>query len=133
MQCVLSGFSHVRLFATLWAVAHQAPVSMEYSRQEYQRWLPFPSLGDLPNPGIKPLSPALQADTLPSEPPGKLCIMFPVCTVAFFSGCLQGVCSFQQFDYDVCLGEGFCVSSLGFTEFQGSLSVAVFKSYSFSS
>ena len=52
-------------------VAYQAPPSMEFSRQEYWCGLPFPSLGDLPDPGIEPGSPALQADTLPSEPPGK--------------------------------------------------------------
>ena len=44
---------------------------MEFSRQEYRSGLPFPSPGDLPNPRIKPGSPALQADSLPSEPPGK--------------------------------------------------------------
>ena len=44
---------------------------MEFSRQEYWNGLPFPSPGDLPNPGIEPRSPALQADALPSEPPGK--------------------------------------------------------------
>ena len=53
-------------------VAHQAPLSMGFSRQEYWSELPFPSPGDLPNPGIKPGSPALQADTLPSEPPGDV-------------------------------------------------------------
>ena len=57
--------------ATPWTVAHQAPLSMEFSRQEYWSGLPFPSPGDLPDPGIKPRSPSLQADTLPSEPPGK--------------------------------------------------------------
>ena len=51
--------------------SHQAPPSMEFSRQEYWSGLPFPSPGDLPDPGIKPRSPALQADALPSEPPGK--------------------------------------------------------------
>ena len=69
--CVLSRFSPVRLFVTLWTVAHQAPVSMEFSRQEYWSGLPFPSPGDLPDPGIKPMSLALQAGSLPSEPPGK--------------------------------------------------------------
>ena len=59
----------VRLFATPWTVAHQAPSSMEFSRQEYWSGLPFPSSGDLPNLGVEPGSPALQADTLPSEPP----------------------------------------------------------------
>ena len=63
--------SRVQLFATLWTVAHQPPPSMGFSRQEYWSGLPFPSPGDLPDPGIEPRSPALQADALPSEPPGK--------------------------------------------------------------
>ena len=64
--------SRVRLFATPRTnVAHQAPPSMGFSRQEYCSGLPFPSPGDLPDPGIKPGSPALQADALTSEPPGK--------------------------------------------------------------
>ena len=50
---------------------YQAPLSMGFSRQEYWSGLPFPSPGDLPNPGVESRSPALQADTLPSEPPGK--------------------------------------------------------------
>ena len=53
---------------TPWAVAHQAPLSMGFPRQEYWSWLPFPSPGDLPNPGIKPRPPALQADSLLTEP-----------------------------------------------------------------
>ena len=52
-------------------MAYQAPLSMGFSRQECWSGLPYPSPGDLPNPGIKPGSPALQADTLLSEPPGK--------------------------------------------------------------
>ena len=67
----LNSLSHVWLFATAWIVAHQAPPSMGFSRQEYLRGLPFPSLGDLPNPGIEPTSPASQADALPSEPAGR--------------------------------------------------------------
>ena len=63
--------SRVRLFATPRTVAYQAPQSMEFSRKEYWSGLPFPFQRDLPNPGIKPGSPALQADALPSEPPGK--------------------------------------------------------------
>ena len=63
--------SHVRLFATPWTAAYQAPPSMGFSRQEYWSGLPCPSPGDLPDPGIKPRSSALQADTLPLEPPGK--------------------------------------------------------------
>ena len=51
--------------------AYQAPPSMEFSRQEYWSGVPFPPQGDLPNPGIEPRSPSLQADALPSEPPGK--------------------------------------------------------------
>ena len=54
-----------------WTVAHQAPLSMELSRQEYWSGLPFPFPGDLPNPRIKPGSPAFQADTFITEPPGK--------------------------------------------------------------
>ena len=60
--------SRVRLFATPWAVAYQAPPSMEFSRQEYWSGLPLPSPGDLPDPGIELGSPAWQADALPSEP-----------------------------------------------------------------
>ena len=48
-----------------------APLSMEFSRQEHWRWLPFPPTGDLPNPGIEPMSPALQVDSLPAEALGK--------------------------------------------------------------
>ena len=63
--------SHVRLFATPWTVAYQAPPSVGFFRQEYWSGLPFPSPGDLPNPGIEPRSPALQADALLYEPSGK--------------------------------------------------------------
>ena len=55
----------------IWTVACQAPLSMEFFRQEYRSGLPFPSPRDLPNPGIKPEYPALQAVSLPSEPQGK--------------------------------------------------------------
>ena len=74
---VTQSLSRVQLFATLWTIAHQAPLSMGFSRQEYWSGLPFPSQRDLPNPGIEPGSPgstgspASQADALPSEPPGK--------------------------------------------------------------
>ena len=63
--------SHVRLFATPWTITYQAPPSMGFSSQECWSGLPFLSLGDLPDPGIEPRSPALQADSLPSEPPWK--------------------------------------------------------------
>ena len=61
----------VQLFVTPWTVSCQAPLSMEFPRQEYWSGLPFPFPGDLPNPEIKPGSPALQVDSLPSKPPGK--------------------------------------------------------------
>ena len=64
--------SHVGVFATPWPMGHQVPLSMGFSRQEYWSGLLFPSPGDLPNPGIEPGSPTLQADALPSESPGKL-------------------------------------------------------------
>ena len=63
--------SWVQLFSTPWTEAHQDPLSMEFSKQEYQSGLSCSASGDLLNPGIKPWSPALQADSLPSEPPGK--------------------------------------------------------------
>ena len=69
--------SCVRLFATPWTVAYRAPPSMEFSRQEYWSGLPFPSPGDLPDSGIEPGSPTLQADALPSEPPGKP-LIYPI-------------------------------------------------------
>ena len=68
----VKSLNRVRLFATLWTyVAYQASLSMGFSRQEYWSGLPFPSPGDLPNPGIELGSPASEADTLTSEPPGK--------------------------------------------------------------
>ena len=63
--------SRVWLFATPWTATCQAAQSMAFSRQEYWSGLPFPSPGDLPDPGIELRSPALQADSLPSELPGK--------------------------------------------------------------
>ena len=56
---------------TPWTIARQAPLSMAFSRQEYWSGLPFPPPWDLPDLGISPMSPALQADSLPSEPPGN--------------------------------------------------------------
>ena len=79
--CMLSCFSCVWLFATLWTIACQAALAMGRSRQEYWSWLPCPPPGDLPNPGIKPTSPAspaLQVGSLllshQGKPPGK-----PIC------------------------------------------------------
>ena len=67
--------SRVQLFVTRWTVAHQAPRSMGFSRNEYWSGLPFPPSGDLPNPGIESSSPTLQVDSLSSEPSGKLFYM----------------------------------------------------------
>ena len=67
----VKSLSHVQLFVTPWAVAYQASPSVGFSRQEHWSGLPFPPAGDLPHPGIKPASPTLQADPIPSEPPGK--------------------------------------------------------------
>ena len=71
MKVKVKSFSCVRLFVTPRTVAYQAPPSMEFPRQEYWSGLPLPYPGDLPNPGIKQEYPALQADSLPFEPPGK--------------------------------------------------------------
>ena len=80
---MLSCFGHVQRFATLWLVAHQgyvkpspgrcppSPLSMGFSRQEYWSGFSFPSPGDLPDSGIEPMSPVLQADSLLFESPGK--------------------------------------------------------------
>ena len=72
--CMLSRFSCVQLFATAWTIAPQAPLSVGFSRQEYGSGLPSPPSGDLPNPGIKPvslMSPALAGSPLSLAPPGK--------------------------------------------------------------
>ena len=67
----VQSLSCVWLFATLWIVVRQAPLSVEFSRQEYWRGLPFPLPGDLPDAGIEPVSPALQADSLPLSHQGS--------------------------------------------------------------
>ena len=74
---ICQSLSRIQLLVTLWTVAqpHQLPLSTEFSRQEHWTGLPLPFPGDLPDPRIEPRSSALQADSLPSEPPGKaLCI-----------------------------------------------------------
>ena len=75
--CMIRCFSRVWLFVTSWTIAHQAPLSMGFSKQEYWSELPCPTPGDLPDPRIKltsPTSPALQSDSLPTEASGKPCI-----------------------------------------------------------
>ena len=71
MKVKVKSLSCVRLFVIPWIVAYQSPQSMEFSRQEYWSGLPFPSPGDLADPGIEPWSPASQAHALLSEPPWK--------------------------------------------------------------
>ena len=69
--CVCVSLSHVRLFVTPWTAVRQASLSMGVSRhEEYWSGLPFPPPGDLPDPGMEPRSPPMQADSLPFEPPG---------------------------------------------------------------
>ena len=75
----VKSLSRIPLFSTPWTVAYQAPLSMGFPRQGYWSGLPFPSPGDLPNPGIESGSPELQADALPSEPPGKPIVCIAVC------------------------------------------------------
>ena len=74
--CMLSLFSRIRLFVTLWTIACQAPLFMGFSNQEYWSGLPRFPAGDLPYPGIESGSSALQADSLLSESPGKPLLMF---------------------------------------------------------
>ena len=88
--CVLS---HVRLFVTPWTVGHQAPLSVEFFRQEYWSGLPFPPEGDLPHPGIEPTSPALAGGFLLLVPPGKpifLCVYLYIFNTDTFWG--RGAC-----------------------------------------
>ena len=76
---LLSRFSRVRLFATLCTVSHQASLSMGFSRQEYWIGLPFPSPGDLPDPGMEPQSPALAGGFCSTEPPGEPIFYGSIC------------------------------------------------------
>ena len=120
--CMLSCFSCVQLFATLWTVALQAPQSMGFSRQEYWSGLPRPPPGDLPDPGVKPTSPALQAGFFfTAEPLGqplnihilqsgsnnhdctspatlRQCLGFPGGTSGKEPGCQYRRCKRQRFD-----------------------------------
>ena len=70
---MLSRFSCVRLFETLWIVAHQAPLSMGFSRQEHWSGLPFPPQGDLPNAGIEPVPPALAGGFITTSTTSETC------------------------------------------------------------
>ena len=81
----VKSLSRVGLFVTPWTVTYQASLFMGFSRQEYWSGLPFLSAGDLPDPGIESRSLALQADALPSEPPGNTLTLFQFSPVQFSS------------------------------------------------
>ena len=89
----VKSLSPVQLFVTPWTVVYQAPLSMRFSRQEYWSGLPFSSPEDVPEPQIEPGSPALQADSLPSEPPEKaykFCFINEfICIIYFYSASKQ--------------------------------------------
>ena len=92
----MKSLSRVQLFVTPWTVAYQAPPSMGFSRQEYWSGLPFPSPGDLPNPGIEPGFPALEADALTSESPGKPPREAPSIVSAKYTVLIYCTCHFQS-------------------------------------
>ena len=96
--CVYA-LSHVQLFETPWTIAHQAPLSMEFSRQEYWSGLPFPTSGDLPNPAIKPTSPALAGRFFTTEPPGKPRLLCPYQLNMHIVKCLQ-ICK-NEYMHDI--------------------------------
>ena len=106
----VKSLSLVQLLATLWTVTGQAPLSMGFSRPEYWNGLPFPSPGDLPNPGTKPGYPALQADTLPSEPPGRATLIVNALDLAIGTRNFQSkkcsdrirIMSFDLFKVKIC-------------------------------
>ena len=89
--CCAQSLSCVQLFATPWTVAHQAPHPWEFSRQGYWSGLPCPPPGNLPDPGIEPGCPTLQANSLPTEPPGK-----PKNTAVGSLSLLQGIFLTQE-------------------------------------
>ena len=101
-ECVFHFFTRVWLFVTLWAIVHQASLSIGFSKQEYWSGLPHPPPGDLPDPGMNlclPPSPALQADSLPTGSVGKLTALTyffpsfePVCCSTSYSNCCFLTC-----------------------------------------
>ena len=102
--------SHVQLFATPWTVAYQAPSSMRFSRQEYWSGLPFPSPGDLPDPGIQPGSPPLEADALTSEPPGLIFLFIHILKEPAFGLIFYPPHCFPIFSFiDSCFNFYFCL------------------------
>ena len=100
--------SRVQLFATPQTVACSAPLSVEFSRQEYWSELPFPFPGDLPNPGIESGSPELQAGSLLSEPPGKPTLIFSTINIVVQSlSCIQLFATLWTVAHQAPLSVGF--------------------------
>ena len=100
-ECVC--VSHSVMSDTSWPMDCQAPLSVEFSRKEYWSGLPSPFSGDVPDPGLEPRSPALQADSLPSEPPGKLVSHIKKKAVLLETGSLENGASwiFQRWHLNV--------------------------------
>ena len=94
----VKSLSRVQLFATSWTVAYQASPSVGFSRQEYWSALPFPSPGDLPDPGIEPGSATLEADALTSESPGKPQEALYMCIYSF---------SYVLYSFPLCFITGY--------------------------
>ena len=104
-----NSLSCVRLFATPWIIARQVSLSLEFSWQEYWSGLPFPSPGDLPNPGIEPRSPVLQVDSLLTELWGKpqKCILYQFSPFSVWPS-HNGSTSALPFQLKTVLTQGFC-------------------------
>ena len=99
MKVCVQLLSRVRLFATLWSVARQSPLSMEFSRQEYWSGLPFPTPDDLLNPGIEPQSPASAGGFCTTVPPGKLRIEIYLPNIPSFTSLPSSVPNQAKFAY----------------------------------
>ena len=89
--CMLRHSSHVQLFATPWAGARQTPLSLGFCRQEYWSGLPFPSLRDLPDPGIEPMYPAMAGRFFTTEPLGSpdVCVCVYIYVCVYICVCVQ--------------------------------------------
>ena len=105
----MTSLSHVRLFATPWTVAYQAPPSMGFFWQEYWTGFPFPSPEDLPDPGIEPRSLTLQADVLSSEPPELSILIVTTIVTIDRKSVPTRHCTFQILESDWTLALSFSI------------------------